>query len=92
MFVDSEQESDKEMEEWENQQIRKGVTGAQITQLQTENQFGYNYYTGLSEESIESSLYNTSVSTVKRECPKTSDSIANKLRERYALNNPNARK
>lgn len=29
-FLESEHDTDKEMEEWENQQIRKGVTGAQV--------------------------------------------------------------
>lgn len=29
-LLDSEEESDPDMNEWENQQIRKGVTGAQV--------------------------------------------------------------
>lgn len=29
-IADSDQESDPDMHEWENQQIRKGVTGAQV--------------------------------------------------------------
>lgn len=30
VFVDSGDDSDTEINEWENQQIRKGVTGAQV--------------------------------------------------------------
>ncbi len=30
-FLDSGDDSDAEINEWENQQIRKGVTGAQVT-------------------------------------------------------------
>lgn len=29
-LLESDHDTDKEMEEWENQQIRKGVTGAQV--------------------------------------------------------------
>lgn len=36
---DSEDESDVEMKEWENQQIRKGVTGAQLLSAQQESSF-----------------------------------------------------
>lgn len=32
-FLDSGEETDPEMNEWENQQIRKGVTGAQVIYL-----------------------------------------------------------
>lgn len=30
-FADSDQDTDPDMHEWENQQIRKGVTGAQVS-------------------------------------------------------------
>lgn len=33
VFVDSGDDSETEMNEWENQQIRKGVTGAQVDLL-----------------------------------------------------------
>lgn len=35
--IDSDQDSDREMDEWENQQIRKGVTGAQLISAQQES-------------------------------------------------------
>lgn len=34
-FADSDQDSDPDMHEWENQQIRKGVTGAQVSRAKT---------------------------------------------------------
>lgn len=37
MCLDSGEESDPEMNEWENQQIRKGVTGAQLVTAQQES-------------------------------------------------------
>ncbi|XP_044740539.1 PAX3- and PAX7-binding protein 1 isoform X2 [Chrysoperla carnea] len=82
---DSDRESDRETEEWENQQIRKGVTGAQITSVQNETLYGVSYYTGFSEESVENNLYNSSTNAmVKTDSndQKTPESIANKLRER----------
>lgn len=37
MFADSGDDTDPEMNEWENQQIRKGVTGAQLVTAQQES-------------------------------------------------------
>lgn len=37
LSLDSDQDSDREMDEWENQQIRKGVTGAQLISAQQES-------------------------------------------------------
>lgn len=34
LLLDSDEDSDREMHEWENQQIRKGVTGAQLVSAQ----------------------------------------------------------
>lgn len=34
VLLDSDEDSDREMHEWENQQIRKGVTGAQLVSAQ----------------------------------------------------------
>lgn len=53
MFItDSGEESDPDMNEWENQQIRKGVTGAQLLSAQQESAYYTQYLMRQQMESL----------------------------------------
>lgn len=72
---ESDQEADQEIDEWENQQIRKGVTGASAANIQPE--YVYEEY----EPIVNSSLQ--SVPTVDPNTQRTPEAIVEKLREKF---------
>lgn len=82
---ESEPDTDKEMEEWENQQIRKGVTGAQLMAASQESNFSQ-YMTSamsLATPKVEYTASTTVPDMISEPgVPRTPQAIADKLRER----------
>ncbi|XP_030765366.1 PAX3- and PAX7-binding protein 1 isoform X1 [Sitophilus oryzae] len=72
------QDSDHELDEWEDQQIRKGVTGASMTAAQ---ELMNEYQTELQVQSL--SLSKQQVPIIDPEVPRTPEMIAEKLREHF---------
>ncbi|ERL92824.1 hypothetical protein D910_10132, partial [Dendroctonus ponderosae] len=72
------QDSDHELDEWENQQIRKGVTGAAMTAAQ---EMLMDYQT---EQETQSKAIQLQPPLIDPDIPRTPEMIAEKLRERYA--------
>lgn len=57
--IDSGDESDPDMHEWENQQIRKGVTGAQLVSAQQESILYSQYLIKSGPDDVSSSILST---------------------------------
>lgn len=71
------QDSDHELDDWEDQQIRKGVTGAAITAAQ---EMMIDYQT---EQDIQTQLSKAQPPVIDPDIPRTPDMIAKQLREHF---------